>query len=616
MEPTVKFGMLKNLQRKFCNEYTTRSRDGFVVAMGLFLLLSCPARAEYPPVVDLAQESPDVLIMGATPLAYTAGTMCAGDINGDGFLDLVVAACNATPLAGQRQGEVAIIWGPVLEESSPVDLAATDGNTSRIFGQAGDDPLFCGVTCGDFNNDGCDDIIWGEPSTPSSQWSGKAYVILGQSQFPDTLDLAAAPPNVFTVFGHLWLGWLGNGLCACDFNGDGYDEIILSAPGTDYAEVYLLHGGDSFETTYYTGQDEPGMTRIVDDEWRRGTGLSMACEDIDGDGYEDLLLGAPGIDLNSTYDGRATLLFGRSTLPDTIILSDSTWRTVTVLPEYDHGQLGRAVAIGDVDGDDLSDLLIGAYQADPCGCENCGEVYVLYDAASLPETVRVDSEGEAITRLIGDGSHWFGVRVLANDFDGDNRDDIVISESTNHRRARVNIFRGRNAPPDTIYQSADTMFSRIIEESQGTDIGFALLAGDFNDDQVDDLVVGAQHASPMGRYKAGAAYLFYGVLSSTAVRQPAIPPELVLAPNYPNPFSEITSIEYVLPAGSDVTIAVYNVRGQLVYSSSQSRRPAGVNVFQWTGVDRTGRRAPSGIYFYRVEIPGQKTLTRKAVLLR
>ena len=142
-----------------------------------------------------------------------------------------------------------------------------------------------------------------------------------------------------------------------------------------------------------------------------------------------------------------------------------------------------------------------------------------------------------------------------------------------------------------------------------------MTVNDFNGDDVGDLAIGAYAADPLGRTNAGKGHLFWGVDSATHVKSQSSPP-FILRQNYPNPFSEITSIEYVLPAGSDVTIAVYNVRGQLVYSTTQSRRPAGANTFQWTGVDRTGRRAPSGIYFYRVEIPGQNALTRKAVLLR
>jgi hypothetical protein len=573
------------------------------------------AYGEYPPLIDLAQDDPDALIIGGSDLARMATSMCAGDINGDGLLDLVVAACNATPMGGERQGEVAIIWGPALSDSGTIDLAVADGTVSRIFGQAGDDPIYCGVASGDFNNDGCDDIIVGAPSTPASTWQGKAYVVLGQTAFPDTVDLAAPPPFVFTVIGHEWVGWLGGGMCACDVNGDGYDEVILAAPGMEYSEVYLIHGGESFQATYYTGRWEPGMTRIVDPELDRGRGEKMACEDIDGDGCDDLLLGAPGIDVYNTSDGRATLLYGQPSLPDTIPLSDAAWRTTTILPEYQHGYLGVDVAIGDIDNDDQYDLIVGAYMADPFGCENCGEVYILHSAVDLPDTVPVDSTDLPITRLLGNGTEHFGFEILAADLTADFHDDMVIADRPYHGRAHVSVVYGRTLPCDTVYQETDTTLTRIIEESEDSNLGRAMVSGDFNGDQVNDLVLGAPYISPLGRDYAGVAYVFYGVASTTAVKPPVPAPVFVLKPNYPNPFSSETTIHFDIPQASDVTIAIYDVLGRRVRTIVRPRMTAGENTVVWDGRDETGRRTPSGVYFYRLVTPEFKA-TKKMVLLR
>jgi hypothetical protein len=573
------------------------------------------ANGDWPPVIDFALDDPDVLIAGVSPLANTASSMCAGDVNGDGLPDLVVAACNAAPLGGQRQGEIYIIWGPALEDTGTLDLAVAQGQVSRIFGKPEDDPIFCGVECGDFNNDGFDDIIVGQPSTPDISWVGTAYVILGRSQFPDTLDMAASPPLVFSIHGHAWTGWLGKGMCACDLNGDGYDEVIVSAPGMNYAETYVIRGGESFQATYYTGQYEPGITRIVDNEWRRATGMSMACKDIDGDGCEDLLMGAPGIDINNTYDGRAILLCGRPALPDTIPLADETWREVTVLPEYEHGQLGQDVAIGDVDHDGQDDLIVAAIQADPLGCENCGEVYVLYNATSLPDTVRVNSTDVPITRFISPETHWFGIRVLVADLNNDGCEDMVIADSRDDRRARVSIVYGPTLPSDTVFVKTDSTITQIIEEINGTNLGRSLVSEDFDSDSVSDLVVGAAKAWPLGRNRAGAAYVLYGVASSTAVTPPGPPPSLVLKPNYPNPFSTRTSIRFELPRSADVSVTIYDVRGRRITTFVEPALEAGDNTVLWDGRDEVGRLVPSGIYFYRLQSNGI-TRTKKMVLLR
>lgn len=68
-------------------------------------------------------------------------------------------------------------------------------------------------------------------------------MILGQPNFPDTLDLALSAPNVVTIYGKDWsFGWMGRGLCACDINGDGYDEIIVAATALTNAEIYVIEG--------------------------------------------------------------------------------------------------------------------------------------------------------------------------------------------------------------------------------------------------------------------------------------------------------------------------------------------------------------------------------------
>jgi hypothetical protein len=496
-----------------------------------------------------------------------------------------------------------------------IDLAVEQSQVSRIFGQLGDDALFCEVACGDFNDDGCDDIILGEPRTPSTTSEGKAYVVLGRSQFPDTLDLATSPSLVFTILGHGWTGWLGMGLCACDVNGDGYDEVITAASSMEFAEVYLIHGGETFQSTYYTGQHEPGMTRIVDHENDRAMGRSMACRDVDGDGYDDLFVGSPG-NSSITMDGRAMLLYGRPALPDTILLSDESWQKITILPEYQHGQLGQDVEIGDVDHDGQYDLIVTAYQGDPLGCGDCGEVYVLYNATELPDTAHVDSTDLPITRLIGDESTvWFGICVLVDDLTNNSYDEIVVADWPDNRRARVAVAYGHTMPPDTVFQDTDTTITRIIEESQRSNLGYSLASGDFNGDNVGDLIMGARWASPLGRSYAGAAYVFYGVASSTAVKTPERRPELVLKPNFPNPFSTNTSFHFYLPRISDVTVTIYDVLGRRIATILEPLLEQGENILTWDGRDASGRQLPSGVYFYRVEAAGLSE-TRKLVLTR
>jgi len=117
-------------------------------------------RAQLPPVVDLAFESADVEFLGARQGDRSGADLTSGDFNGDGYTDLVIAACFATPLGGQRQGEFYILWGPsAFTLLSTIDLLQESPHVSRIFGQPTDDDFNCQLSSGDLNNDGFMDVL-------------------------------------------------------------------------------------------------------------------------------------------------------------------------------------------------------------------------------------------------------------------------------------------------------------------------------------------------------------------------------------------------------------------------------------------------------------------------
>ena len=567
------------------------------------------ALAQFPPIIDLADTTANITVIGASAGNHSGYSIAAGDIDGDSLQDLIISSFGESPLGGQREGEFEIIWGNALRNNGFIDFAFPSDSVSRIFGKSNDRPIWCELATGDINNDGCDDIIIGEPfSRPLLLGGGKAYIIFGSPDFPDTLDLGSNPPNVTTVNGGIRGGYLGQAICACDVNGDNYDDVIISAHNLMYGEIYIIYGADTLPQTFDTGPSLSGSTRIIDYKEYSGTGWDIACSDIDKDGYDDLLFGSPGILLEEPAQGEATLLYGQAIFPDTLLLSDESFRIKRIFGKYEYRFFGNSVAIGDINKDTNSDLIISASSANPLGCECCGEVYVLYNAAQIPDSISVATSEYPMTRILGeDTSELYGHRLYCTDLNSDDAQDIIITalglDNDPSSFDKVVIVYGGWTMPDSIFLATDTSVTRIYAEKKDDGLGCGITSGDFNQDNIIDLVLGADWNDPLGRQNAGATYLFYGIYDPTGINKYKSP-QFILRQNYPNPFSRTTTIEYFLSEPSPVNITIYNVLGQRITQIFKSMESTGPHSIAWNGLNDQGESVSSGIYLYRLKAGG------------
>lgn len=481
------------------------------MSAAVLLVLAPLAYAQFPPLTDLSSTTADVTVLGAEAHARAAYALASGDFNGDGLVDLVVSSDGLFPLDGARAGEYDIVWGEAIQNGGTVDLSNSTG-VSRIFGLGGGFPLFCSLSSGDFNSDGFDDIIIGEPAADS--YSGLVHILLGSATFPDTLDLQLHPSNVITM-GNLDEGaWLGFESCSGDVDGDGYDDMLISAPSIDYGEVYIVRGAPSFPSFYDLTEPHADVTRIIDDNYLQFTGRDLACRDIDRDGYDDVLIGSPG-QIYQAYRGIVTLVYGDAILPDTISLLNTSFRVKRLFGEPGDPRLGNYIAIADVDEDGAEDLVLTAPYADPLGCLDCGEVYIVYDAESLPDSIVVSTLSHPITRIIGSRySTSYGLEVLCADLSGDGYADVVLRgeyvDNVEASRDTVVVYYGGESRPDTVFLATDTTVSRIVADNYRDDLGGAMTSGDYNNDGCSDLALGAYAYQEGASVHVGRAYIFYG----------------------------------------------------------------------------------------------------------
>ena len=251
----------------------------------------------------------------------------AGDINGDGFDDMIIGAFRADP-NGSASGASYVVFGHAGGFSATLELSTLDGtNGFQISGEAAyAQSGFSVASAGDVNGDGFDDLIIGAwPGMHASP--GTSYVVFGQAGgFSANLDLGALDStNGFKITGSGAYDFSGNNVASAgDVNGDGFDDVVIGAPGTDTSYVVFGQAGGFSATVDLATLDGTNGFRII------GEGLSdysgsciSAAGDVNGDGFDDLIVGSPYATTTVASAGATYVVFGGATGDGPLILTGS-----------------------------------------------------------------------------------------------------------------------------------------------------------------------------------------------------------------------------------------------------------------------------------------------------
>ena len=341
----------------------------------------------------------DVSISSSITQMFGFRVAAAGDVNNDGYDDLLVGA----PYYSSFKGRAYIYYGGSNMNAS-VDVTLTGPSTTSYFGQGASG-------AGDVNNDGYNDVIIGAWGVNSE--SGKAYIYYGGSSMNSSYDVVLTGVTASRFGMHV-----SN---AGDVNNDGYDDVIVGAYAysSNKGRAYLYFGGSS-------------MNNIADKTFTGSTssyfGSSVACAgDINSDGYDDIVIGAIKYSSNR---GRAYIYLGGSSMNTTIDL--------TLSNSYSNTYFGMNVAgIGDVNYDGFDDFMVSGtgYSS------NKGIIKLYYGGSSLNSGVDQTFIGNTSNVKYGMGLSGGG------DFNGDGVHDIIIGAEGYQGYARyANIYYGISAP--------------------------------------------------------------------------------------------------------------------------------------------------------------------------
>ncbi len=330
----------------------------------------------------------------------------AGDVNGDGYADLVVGA----PEVGSSEGRVYVYLGGAsgLATTAATILTGTDGSGGE-FGYS--------VTgAGDVNGDGYADVAIG--AYGASTYAGKVYVFLGSATgLADTSATTLSGPGGANGFFGFSVASAG------DVNGDGYSDLVVGADGvaTETGAAYVYRGS-------VTGLGTTPTT-LVSSGGTFGSSVASA-GDVNGDGYADVVVGAFQLSNDvggaSIYSGSAT---GIAATP------------VITLSGMDgmNGDFGISVAgAGDVNGDGYADVIVGS-----AGAMNAvGNAYVFSGSA----TGIVAASFQTVVNTYIPGGQFGDPVAGAGDVNGDGYSDIIVSAAgASNSTGEVSVFLGGNS---------------------------------------------------------------------------------------------------------------------------------------------------------------------------
>lgn len=422
--------------------------------MALIPLASLHAQQDDNPVPIWSITGEGVAKMGEIALSV-------GDLNQDGFADIAVGG----------SGEIALFAGSMEGLGAAPELVVTEFNAAPSYVD--------GILAGDFDGDGEVDLLLTAPFQDDSQ--GAIYL------YPGSTAESGDPWIVTTDVAD---SLLGKGVERGDFNGDGYDDLVLSAPSTHNDEVaglvFVYYGSE-------TGLGEPTEPALIlegaDPALRYGD-VVRNVGDLNGDGYDDLIIQAEDDEMRvDLHPGSAD---GLTAEPLTSLYAQ----------QYDYIFADSVAALGDVNGDGFADFAVAAVNIDDLLI-----AYLVYGAAEwdalgseslqLPDTDRLDATVHGIGDVDGDGYNDLAFATVVPTY----RDEGVST---------LYLFPGSES--GIALEPGNIIRSDVVADGFGTTV----VAADVTGDGVVELLIGAPGDTEAGDF-AGKAYLYSFTAEAPAI---------------------------------------------------------------------------------------------------
>ncbi|MBY0339399.1 MAG: FG-GAP-like repeat-containing protein [Acetobacteraceae bacterium] len=475
-----------------------------------------------------------------------------GDVNGDGFADVVITAPFLTVGADSQGGAAYLVFGKAGGWSGS-DLVALPSNAIRIEPGAGFDRLGSAATAvGDVNGDGFADfqITAQHADNNGRTASGSSYVVFGKAAGWASLDVSTFTGGAsggVRIDGGAASDTLGTRASAVgDVNGDGFADILVQASGADgggltnngaaYVVFGKAGGAGNANWTNIDLNTLPGSAymRVNGSAASQGANMGVGgAGDMNGDGLADIAVSnyaaASGPGATRTGAGVIWVVNGGASLPDFNLASGVAGAGFRIEGAVAGDALGWAIAnAGDANGDGLTDLLVSARNADSNGRTNSGSVYLIFGKSGGPGDLDLAlltaQQGIRIDGAVA-GEHLGDTVAGAGDVNGDGFADFVIGTGNADNNGRTDsgstyLIYGKASGWATMdLASLGAGGHRFDGAMPGMGLSAVAGAGDVDGDGFADLVMGASGADFNARNDSGSAWLMFSQSTGTATQR-------------------------------------------------------------------------------------------------
>ena len=482
-------------------------------------------------VIDLAAQAPLLTVYGQNNEDFQTGShgLDLGDFNGDGETDLLIGAPQADGPEEARAegGEAYVVFGPLEGE---LDLANETPDVT-IYGALPGDNLGYSVLAGDLNNDGTDDVLVAAPGVTAGfdprTDQGRIYVFYGGSDLQGLYDLSEDVYD-FTVTGAEGFSRLGHSMDIGDVNGDGTPDLIAGAPfagrepgsppgseRTGVGEVYVLFGGElSGEKNIASLQQDVLLSGRQGAPSFGAFGAALAVADLDGDGTDDIAIGAHRSDAaaDRAASGAVYVFHGRGDWPQRLTTQDDE-QDATILGPSPSAGFGFPLAAGDFNGDGTADIAAGSQTEAGDGGPSSGGVRVIFGGPNLDDTIDL-AVADADVLLPGrHPGNLLPSSLSAGDIDGDNDSELVAGAPfSGHDEGRRSGGLVYIVPGDAGFEMTAGLASAndsrpLLGREIDDRLGVVVAAGRFSAETGGVALMAPGASAGEGREDAGAVYI-------------------------------------------------------------------------------------------------------------